>query len=75
MPPRSSLALFLATAGLVAGVSACGKPSEPTMAPESPNPEASSPANSSPTAKPPSAKPPASEAQDEGGEGGEGGEG
>lgn len=75
MPPRSSLALFLATAGLVAGVSACGKTSEPTMAPESTKPEATSPANSAPTAKPPAAKPPAAKAQDEGGEGGEGGEG
>ncbi|MCP9917778.1 hypothetical protein [Cyanobium sp. ATX 6F1] len=75
MPPRSSLALFLATAGLVAGVSACGKTPEPTMAPENAKPEATAPDQSAPTAKPHAAKTPGAKAHDEGKEGGEGGEG
>jgi hypothetical protein len=71
---RSSIALFLATAGLVTGVAGCGK-SEP--------PKPSSGAMEKPAMTSPSSEKPDSDdgkkqdgmKHDEGGEGGEGGEG
>ena len=63
---RPSIALFLATAGLIAGVSGCGQTSTPPApkAGETMTPSSSAPATA-----------PAKPAEDKAGEGGEGGEG
>ncbi len=70
---RPSIALFLATAGLIAGVSGCGQSSH------SPAPKAGetvAPSSSAPApAKPKAEKGEKPEMGEKGGEGGEGGEG
>jgi len=68
---RPSIALFLATAGLIAGVTGCGQSSHSPApkAGETMAPSSSAPAPASAPAKP------KAEMGEKGGEGGEGGEG
>ena len=70
---RPSIALFLATAGLIAGVSGCGQTSH---SPAPKGGERVAPSSSAPAqAKPKAEKADQDEKGGKGGEGGEGGEG